>query len=194
MSRGAVVGIEPCVRVRSTLLVGSLRALRSRGHGALYLAAIDPHAAETISALGVPQWLPIQIAEAHYAACDSLKLSVDEMLKVGALVAPTAASGVQVILRAARTTGATPWTALDRAPTYWRRMYDGSGLVVTKTGPKDATITIRRNALARYTYWRTGLRGIVVELARGLSAAAFARELASAGLMRDSVTYGLSWV
>jgi len=185
---------EQCSRVKSTLLVGSLRALRLRGHGDAYLAHVDPHVAETLSAIGVPQWLPIEVAEAHYSACDALGLSHDEMMKIGAVVAPTAASGVRVILRAAATTGATPWTALERAPTYWGRMYDGSSLSVTKTGPKDATIVIRRNSLARYEYWRTGLRGIIVELARALSTAAFAREVGAHAVVHDSVTYSLSWV
>lgn len=153
-----------------------------------------PEVLAAISASAVPQWLPIAIAEGHYAACDTLRLSVDEMLRIGALVAPTAASGVQVVLRAARTGGATPWTALDRAPTYWGRMYDGSALVVTKAGPKDAVITVRRNTLARFAYWRIGLRGIILGLAKALATTAVARELEQRTLGHDSVTYALSWV
>jgi hypothetical protein len=76
---------EPCSRVKSTLLVGSLRALRARGHGDAYLAHVDPHVAETLSAIGVPQWLPIDVAEAHYGACDALGLTHDEMMKIGAI-------------------------------------------------------------------------------------------------------------
>jgi hypothetical protein len=192
MSR--TTGVEPCSRVRSTLLLGSLHALRSRGHGDAYLTNIDATAAATILGVAVPQWLPIQIAEAHYSACDAIGLTVDEMLKIGAIVAPTAASGVRVILQAARTTGATPWTVLERAPLYWGRMYDGSALSVAKTGPKDATIVIRRNSLARFAYWRTGLRGIIVELARALSTTAIAREVGSITVTHDTVTYALSWV
>lgn len=186
--------VTPCTQVKSTLLLGSLRALRARGHGDAYMARVDPHVAETIADVGVPRWLPIDVAAAHYAACDAMKLSTDEMLKIGAIVAPTAASGVTVILQAARTTGADPWTALERAPTYWSRMYDGSALSVKKTGPKDASIFIRRNALARYAYWRTGLRGIVLELARALSTAAYVREVAQGAAVHDAVTYALSWV
>jgi hypothetical protein len=194
MTQATALVIEPCTHVRSTLLIGSLRALRTRGHGNAYDAVVNPRVLATISAIGVPQWLPIDIAEAHYAACDALRLSVDEMLKIGAIVAPTAASGVQVIFHTARTTGATPWTVLDRAPTYWHRMYEGSALAVTRTGPKDATIAIRRNCLARFAYWRIGLRGVVVELARALSQAAYAREVALPANVTDAVTYALSWV
>jgi hypothetical protein len=185
-------GIEPCERVRSTLLAGSVRALRTRGHGDAYAAHIAPKDLDEISALGAPRWLPVRVAAAHYGACDALRLSVDEMLKIGASVSMTTASGVQVILRAARTTGATPWTVLDRAPTYWKRMYDGSGLVVLKTGPKDATICVRRNSLSRSAYWRTGLRGIILDLTRALSTTAFARETGY-DRAHDAVTYGLSW-
>jgi hypothetical protein len=186
--------VAPCTHVKSTLLLGSLRALRARGHGDAYMARVEPQVAATISDGGVPRWLTIDVAEAHYAACDALRLTTDEMLKIGAVVAPTAASGVSIILKAARTTGADPWTALERAPTYWSRMYFGSALSVTKTGPKDASIHIRRNALARYAYWRTGLRGIVLELARALSEAAYVREVAQGAMVNDAVTYALSWV
>lgn len=185
--------LAPCQRVRSTLLLGSLRALRARGHGDAYAASVGQETLALLSSLGGPQWLPIRVAEEHYAACDKMKLTVEEMLHIGAAVAPTSASGVQTVLHAARTTGATPWTALQRAPTYWSRMYDGSVLSVRRDGPKDATITIRANALARYAYWRIGLRGIIGELARGLALAAYAKEIAQPD-GPDSVRYSLSWV
>lgn len=186
--------IAPCTQVRSTLLVGSLHALRVRGHGEAYVARAGAELAAKIAAPGAPQWLPIELAEAHYGACDAMRLSVDEMLKIGGVVAPTAASGVQILLRAARTTGVNVWTALDRTPTYWRRMYEGSAIEVIKTGPKDATLIVRRNSLARYVYWRVGLRGIIGELARALAVKAIAREDATRSLAHDSVTYSLSWV
>jgi hypothetical protein len=132
-------GVEPCARVKSTLLVGSMQALRSRGHGEAYLKHIDRRVAEAISAVGVPQWLPIEVAEVH--------------------------------LRSVR---------CDRAD--------------RRRGPKDATIDIRGNSLARYAYWRTGLRGIIVELARALSTTAYAREVFARAVVHDAVTYTLSWV
>jgi hypothetical protein len=48
--------------------------------------------------------------------------------------------------------------------------------------------------LARYAYWRIGLRGIIVELARALSTMAYARENPARGMVHDAVTYKLSWV
>jgi len=131
------------------------------------------------------------VAHAHYAACDALKLSVDVMLELGAQVAPTAASGVQVILHAARTTGATPWTVMTRAPTYWGRMYEGSALIVTERGPKEALIAVHGNTLARYAYWRIGFRGIIASLARSLAVSVVAREVSRTS---DTVSYALSWV
>jgi hypothetical protein len=185
--------VVPPRNVRSTLLIGSLQALRMRGHADAYLSRIPARVADALSATGAPIWLPIELADAHYKACDELHLGVDEILAIGAVVAPTAASGVQVVLRAARAGGVTPWTALANAPRYWSRMYDGSALRVVKDGPKDATILIEANPLARYAYWRIGLRGIIGELARLLSSVAYAREVA-VGVERDSVTYSLQWV
>ena len=132
------------------------------------------------------------MAEAHYTACDGLRLSTDEMLQIGAAVAPVHASGVSVVLRAARAGGATPWTVLHNGARYWARMYDGSAITVTEKGPKDALIAITAQPLAASRYWRTGLRGILLALGNGLSQKAHVREMPAQG--GDEVTYSLAWV
>ncbi len=193
MPSAARASVPPLRGVRSTLLAGSLHALRARGHGTAYLAHAPADIVDRLTVTGAPVWLPVEVAEAHYGACDALGLGSDEILAIGAVVAPTSTSGVQVILRAARTGGVTPWAALNNAPRYWARMYDGSALRVARRGPKDADVVVEGNPLARFAYWRIGLRGIIAELARLLSTSSYAREVA-VGVRRDAVTYSLSWV
>jgi len=55
MSAETPAAILPCQRVRSTLLQGSLRALRARGLGDRYLANIAPPMIEQIAGAAVPQ-------------------------------------------------------------------------------------------------------------------------------------------
>jgi hypothetical protein len=183
--------VPACVRVRSTLLVGSLRALRERGHAERYKANVGAPFYERLLATGAPTWFEIAIAETHYAACDALALPSDEILQIGAAVAPVQVSGIDVVLRAARAGGVTPWTALHNIGRYWARMYDGSGAVVIEKGPKDAHIEIFRQPLARSPYWRTGLRGIIKAVTGALAQKAYVRDLPSQG--RDGVSYLVAW-
>jgi hypothetical protein len=150
--------------------------------------------AEEVFGLGAPTWLSMDAAMAHYNACNLLNLSVDETLRIGGRVAFIDASGVQLVLRVGKAGGATPWTVIRNAPTYWSRMYDGSWLEFEcqEVGPKDARIIIHRNSLARFAYWRTGLRGVITELTGALSTRAYVHEQIR-DTTNDSVTYAVSW-
>ncbi len=183
--------VARCSRVRSTLLATSVHALRLRGHADAYAAEAGEALVATLAGVGAPSWLPVEVAESHYAACDRLGLAVDEILAIGAAVAPTAASGIQVLLRVARGGGVTPWTALENLPRYWSRMYDGSAARAEILGPKDAQVVVEGHPLARFAYWRTGLRGIIAELTRALSTRAYVRELSRT--RADGVIYSVAW-
>jgi hypothetical protein len=186
--------LQPCKNIRSTLLLSSMRALRERGHFERYARVAPPGFATRLAAAGAPQWLPIALAEAHYGACDALGLSELEVLALGGQVATVQASGIQVLLRAARAGGATPWTALRNINLYWSRMYDGSAVRIVERGPKDVLLVVESNALVRIDYWRIGLRGILGALGRGLSTSAYVNEIRRADPSSDSVTYSLAWV
>src|SRR5690348_2644577 len=56
--------------VRSTVVVTSLRALRSRGHFERYLELLDTSYRDPMLALTAGTWLPIDAALAHYTACE----------------------------------------------------------------------------------------------------------------------------
>jgi hypothetical protein len=182
----------PCSHIRSTLLVGSLKALRDRGHGDRYRAHVGAAYYERILTTGAPTWLEIAIAETHYGACDALALPASEIMQIGAAVVPVQVSGIDVVFRAARIGGANPWTVLHNARRYWSRMYEGSAIVVIEKGPKDAHVEISAQPLARSHYWRTGLRGILQTLGNALSERAYVRELPRPS--PDTAKYALAWV
>ena len=66
-------------RVRSTLLQSSLNSLRTHAYYDRYLAVVDPSYREVILGSLAPEWLPMEVAEAHYRACDALQLTTEEM-------------------------------------------------------------------------------------------------------------------
>ncbi|HEY2515225.1 MAG TPA: hypothetical protein VGI39_30370 [Polyangiaceae bacterium] len=181
-----------CTTVRRTVLLSSLRALRERGHIEAY-GGVAPRLVERIAA-AVDPWLPIALAEDHYAACDLLDLPEEEILVLGAAVAPVQAAGVRVMFSAARAAGASVWTPLRNVPRYWTRMYNGSGVRVVERGPKDALVIIESNPLARYRYWRLALRGVIENLTRELASAAVVREMRRRDSPADMASYAISWV
>jgi hypothetical protein len=187
--------VRPCARVKSTVVVSSMQALREAGHGDRYDARLPAAVREKLFSGGAPEWFPLELAWTHYATCNSLGLSNDEILAIGARVAPVQASGVSIILRAARAGGVTPWTVLDKAPRYWQRMYEGAQVDVYHDGPKDARLVLQGQPLARLAYWRIGFEGVLLFLTQSLASRAYVRqELTRDGEGAPVVTFYLAWV
>jgi len=168
---------RPCTAVRGTLILASLQALRQRQHYERYLALLDPRARAEITALRAPAWVPVALAETHYAACEALGLSTAEKIAIGTDVSRVDALGVHMLIGLARAGGVDMWSILDRLPSSWNRMYQGSFIHVEKVGPKDARIFVTANSLARFDYWRVGLRGVGEGLFRRFCSRVYAREL-----------------
>jgi len=182
----------PCVAVRSTMILASLKALRRRGCLERYLSLIDPGARDPLLALAAPVWVPIALAEAHYAACDALALKTAEMLSIGSDVARIDASGAHVLIGLARAGGADVWSLLDRLPANWRRMYQGGTFRTIKAGPKEAKVQVEGNRLARFSYWRMGLRGIGEGLFGHFCARVYIRDTTDPRT-DESASYVISW-
>jgi hypothetical protein len=184
--------LRPCAAVRSTMIIASLRALRGRGKIERYVGAVDPRARDELLALASPVWVRIELAEAHYAACDALGLSTTEMLEIGAEVSRVDAAGAHVLIGIARAGGITPWSVLSRLPAGWNRMYQGSAFRWAKAGPKEAKIVLAGNRLARFNYWRIGVRGVGEGLFRQFCSRVYIKEVAERRTL-DSASYVMSW-
>jgi hypothetical protein len=188
------VAVRTCTRVRSTVLVTSIQALREAGYEAAYTALVAPALREHLFGLGAPAWLPIELADAHYRACDGLGLRNEEIMAIGARLAPAHASGATIVAQAARATGmVTPWTVLAHAPRYWARMYDGAEVTVHEDGPKDARVEVAGQPLARYGYWRVGFAGVLRGLAEALASRAHVKERLSGTPDAPIVSVSIAW-
>src|SRR3954470_3313458 len=75
--------VREATQFRSTWLTSSLRALRERQLLDPYFAHLPRSLHETVRASVAGTWLPIDVALAHYEACDSLKLPLSEQLAMG---------------------------------------------------------------------------------------------------------------
>jgi hypothetical protein len=150
----------PLRRVRSTLLVASLRRVREIGREADYLRAlpIEHRAAIVESVAGT--WLPTSVAVAHYEACESLGLTDAQQIEVGRTVGERLRGTLLgAVVRMAKEGGVTPWAVIPHFPRFWSRLFEGSALLGWRIGPKEARIECVAMPLVGVRYFRNALRG-----------------------------------
>lgn len=148
--------------VRSTLLCASLQSLRARGLFDAYLSHLSPEQQVEVHALTAGLWLPVERAVTHYEACDRLPLTREDRLELGGDVAHRIQQSLlSVIARLARESGVTPWLVLANAEKLRRHTWQGGGIRITKTAPKDARVEWTAQPCARFAHFRDGFAGIL---------------------------------
>jgi hypothetical protein len=154
--------ITRATHVRSTLIQSSVNTLRNLGHFERYTAHLDPAHAEAVLQTLAPSWMPIEVAEAHYAACDALRLAPSDLLSIGEAVGDRIqGTFLTTLSRGARAAGITPWTLFVHFDRLWGRLYQGGSAELRKAGPKDALIEVRSAVLPRFAYFRAAFCGVV---------------------------------
>jgi hypothetical protein len=160
--------IEPVRAVRSTVIVGSHGVLRSTGMFDRYAANLPADVREILVHQVAAAWIPMDLALTHYAACDALGLTSDQVAANGrAVFDKTSGTLLGTTLRMAREVGASPWTVLPHLQRFWDRAYKGGAVRVVKTGPKEARAEAIQARMCDSVYYRHALRGLlqgVVEL------------------------------
>jgi hypothetical protein len=164
--------------MRSTLLLGSIGALRAAGHFDSYAAALaEEHREELLHAVA-GTWIPVEIARSHYKACESLGLSPEGEAELGrAVFERTGDTMFGTMVRLAKGAGATPWTVFPQLQRFWERGYDGGGIRVLKLGPKEARIEVTQCGLTESRYFRNALRGLFGSVVQLFCGRAYVHEL-----------------
>lgn len=185
--------IKPLLHARSTILIGSISAIRASDRWDRYVAALSPKSRELLLHLVAGTWVPVDLALEHYLACDTLGFTTDEQVTNGRFTFDRAGATVfGTLSRMAREAGVTPWTVLPQMQRFWERGYDGGGIAVIKTGPKDCRIEARAIPLLRSPYYRTALRGLVWAVFDLFSKRTFLTERKGAG--PDTLYVHAQWV
>lgn len=142
--------------MRGTLLVNSLDNLRTLGLYDRYLSALPASHRDVIPYTIAATWIPIDIALMHYETCDALVLSEEQLEKMGAMMATRVAETfLATVLRTTRNAGVESfWTALSQNHRLLDRMYQGGGMAVLKTGPKDLVLENTGLPVVTSRYWR----------------------------------------
>jgi hypothetical protein len=153
--------VDPVVKVRSTLLASSLMVLRERGLTDAYMKALPHELHPTILNIVAGQWLEVDIAMSHYAACDKLACTAAEQFAAGWAVADRIQKSVLgTLVRVAKGVGVTPWMGLEYFQRLWDRLLLGGSGAVYRLGPKEARVEIHGVPMVQFAWFRNGWRGM----------------------------------
>jgi hypothetical protein len=153
--------LDPVTAIRSTLITSSLSSLRERGLFERYDALqVSPHRHKILN-LVAGEWLPLDVALAHYRACDALGSSESEQVAIGKDVSRRIHDTfLSLVVKAARGVGVTPWLLLPRGNYMSSRLCVGGGVRVWKLGPKSARVELARMSHFSIPYVRNALVGL----------------------------------
>jgi hypothetical protein len=156
--------LAPATHFRSTWVFSSQESLRERGHFDEYRRLLQSHQ-ETILSTLVGVWLPMEVARAHYEACDRLRLSEAEQVAMGETVgARMRGTLLSTVVKMARGAGVTPWTIIPRLDQISRRGANGGGAAVYKLGPKEVRVEFVGLELFDVSYFRHAFRGVLLSI------------------------------
>lgn len=158
--------------------MSSQNTLRTCHHHERYLSLLPVEHREALSMMMVGEWLPIEIAVAHYQACEALELPGEERVAIGKAVSKHLDHTLlSTAVRLATQTGATVWTPLSQFYRLWNRMFVGGGIIIYKLGPKEARIEILSCTLASIPYFRAGLQGVLLGIGEMFAQRLYVREV-----------------
>jgi len=185
--------IPKVTHIRSTWIAASVASLRKQGLFERYEPHLPREHRDDILLAIAGTWMPVRLGVIHYEACDAMHLSRDETLQRGQAVSNVIQSSLlDVVARAAKGVGATPWTVFEQYPRIFARIFMGGAVGVTKHGPKEARIEFVGIPFAKFEYFRLGLRGVVVNVGARFCRKAYCTELSER--CTDLVTtYAYSW-
>jgi hypothetical protein len=134
-------------------------ALRANGLADRYFAALSREHVAAIERVGAAEWLPLDLAVAHYRACDALGLDLETIGTMGARVADRIHGAfLGTFLRASQSFGVTPWVALKQYGRLWSRLFVGGAAGSFRLGPKEARLEIHGLPLCAIPYFRVAFR------------------------------------
>jgi hypothetical protein len=187
----APAALPPVTRVRSTLITSSLRALEERKLTELYFKLLaKEHASEIRDAIaGV--WLPVEVAIAHYRACDALGMTNSEQLEMGRRVGDKIQGTLLgTLVTVAKQAGVSPWTFLERLDRFYERLAVGGGVAVTRLADKDALVDLYKVPLFDIPYFSTAWRGVIQGICDLFCTKAFVKPGRQTA---EKMTYSISW-
>jgi len=161
---------------RSTWILSSLESLRLGGYWERYLDELVDHREQILSCVA-GAWLPMNVARAHYRACDRLRLSNQEITGLGASEGgPVRLAWRSAFVALAGRAVSVP-EALRQVHRMWHRSADGGAAAVYLLDKCHARVEYVGCELFEITFFRLAVRAALVRLLAPLGIRTAVREL-----------------
>lgn len=158
--------VPPVSAVRGTIILASTRALRELELFEQYRIHLLETSATAVLGVTAGEWVSLEVATAHYRACEELQLTPSLQLEVGFRAGKRAlGTMLGTAMRLSRFAGATPWTIVQGADRIWNRAYEGGALRIYRAGETEALVEVHKNSLmTNLEFCRNSFRGFCVAL------------------------------
>lgn len=182
--------------VRGTLIVGARENLRELGVFDEYQRRLPSALREAVLYALASSWLPLEVARAHYLTCDQLGLSAAQVNRLGELSAQRIiGTFAGRALKVARDVGAeTYWMLMEKNDRLYDRMYQGGGVTVLKTGPKDVWLENVGQPLATCRFWRALYLAYMESMGRAFARASYVKMARPRTAHPHAIAISGSWV
>ena len=144
----------PLTALRRMLIQSSIAELKEFGLYDRYCSKLDAATLSGITDHIGPGWIPVQLAMAHYQACDELGLGDEQLATLGARAGATLASNLLVT-----SAKISPWEAIHAFWRMGRRINEGGSSQYVKLGPTRLQIESLGNPLQTIAYYRLASLG-----------------------------------
>jgi hypothetical protein len=139
------------------IIQSSLAELKTHGHYEAYTKRIDPGLLEQLLFSVAPGWIPVELAFAHYDACERLGLSDKDFAAMGRSVGDRVQ---ETVLVSARKKAQEPahdlLQSIGSLGRMYPRLFQGGSVQVVKVGPKTLLYEERGFRLNCFHYYRQG--------------------------------------
>jgi hypothetical protein len=185
---------KPVTGVRNVLVQSSLTQLQQRNYYDRYRTLIDPAVLQELHLSLGPGWIPIALAEAHYAACDRLQLTAEEIAQMGYSVGDRVQETTLVsTAKNRREAEIDLWSQMPTMHRMWPRIYQGGSVQIAKRGPKVVELELLGHRLGKYAYFRQATLTAIAAAYVALGVRVDSTKVVSYSAARDELLLRLAW-
>jgi hypothetical protein len=185
----------PVTAVKNVLLQTSLTQLQDNGYYDRYAKLVDQKVLQELASSLGPGWIPIAIADAHYAACEALNLTTEEISRMGTRVGGRVQETALVSAAKGRPgPDFDLWTdAIRPMHRMWPRIYQGGSVQIVKLAPKVQECQMLGFGLVRHRYFRQASLTVITATHAAMGALIDSSKIMSFDAAQGELTVRLSW-
>jgi hypothetical protein len=190
---GSAERVPVASHVRGTVLVSSQRGLKTRGFFDAYQQVVAPEHRDALAIVLASSWIPMEVALAHYNACEALALPDSIVHAIGYESGQFIySSTLAIVARGSRQLGASPWAILANLDRFLARSFQGSAYEVVERAPKEAEVRWYGQPCVDVPYFRRAFGAFILGCIAPFCRTAYDRHMGAP--LRGACAYRFSWV